>query len=114
MNKKCLAGFFNFDDFDCEEYEHYERVQNGDFNWLIPDKFLAFAGPHAQTKVDNGYPLHAPEAYFPYFRLHNVTTIVRLNRKIYDAKRFQRNGFDHKVKYFVETWKVFCGIPASI
>ena len=20
------AGFFDFDDFDCEEYEHYEKV----------------------------------------------------------------------------------------
>ena len=34
------AGFFDFDDFDCEEYEHYERVQNGDFNWLVPQKVL--------------------------------------------------------------------------
>ena len=96
------AGFFDFDDFDCEEYEHYERVQNGDFNWLIPDKFLAFCGPHPQSKIDNGYPLHAPESYFPYFRLHNVSTIVRLNRKIYDAKRFTRNGFDHKDLFFTD------------
>jgi len=102
VNKAKRAGFFEFDDFDCEEYEHYERVQNGDFNWLIPDKFLAFAGPHPQTKIDNGYPLHAPESYFPYFRLHNVTTIVRLNKKIYDAKRFQRNGFDHKELFFTD------------
>ena len=36
------AGFFDFDDFDCEEYEHYERVQNGDFNWLVPQKVLVY------------------------------------------------------------------------
>lgn len=49
-----------------------------------------------------GYPLHAPEAYFPYFRKHNVTTIVRLNKKIYDAKRFTDAGFDHYDLFFVD------------
>ena len=63
------AGFFDFEDFDCDEYEHYERVQNGDFNWLVPQKFLAFCGPHNQSKIDNGYPLHSPESYFPYFKV---------------------------------------------
>lgn len=96
------AGFFDFDDFDCDEYEHYERVQNGDFNWLVPQKFLAFCGPHPQSKIDNGYPLHSPESYFPYFKLHNLTTIVRLNKKIYDAKRFERGGFRHEDLFFTD------------
>ena len=96
------AGYFDFDDFDCDEYEHYEKVQNGDFNWLVPEKFIAFCGPHPQSKIDNGYPLHAPESYFPYFRLHSVITIVRLNRKIYDAKRFTRNGFQHEDLFFTD------------
>ena len=49
-----------------------------------------------------GYPLHAPEAYFPYFRKHNVTTIVRLNKKIYDARRFTDAGFDHYDLFFID------------
>ena len=49
-----------------------------------------------------GYPLHAPEAYFPYFRKHNVTAIVRLNKKIYDARRFTDAGFDHFDLFFVD------------
>lgn len=49
-----------------------------------------------------GYPLHAPEAYFPYFRKHNVTAIVRLNKKIYDAKRFTDAGFDHYDLFFAD------------
>ena len=57
IDKARKAGFFDFEDFDIEEYEHYERVQNGDFNWLIPQKFLAFCGPHNATKLDGGYPL---------------------------------------------------------
>ena len=50
----------------------------------------------------SGYPLHAPEAYFPYFRKHNVTTIVRLNKKIYDSRRFTDAGFDHFDLYFTD------------
>ena len=49
-----------------------------------------------------GYPLHAPEAYFPYFRKHNVTTIVRLNKKIYDARRFIDAGFQHYDLFFID------------
>ncbi|XP_070563926.1 dual specificity protein phosphatase CDC14A-like isoform X6 [Ptychodera flava] len=100
--KALELGFFHFDTFDVEEYEHYERVENGDFNWIIPDKFLAFSGPHNKSKIENGYPLHAPEAYFPYFRKHNVTVVVRLNKKIYDAKRFTDAGFDHHDLFFVD------------
>jgi len=96
------AGFFDFDDFDCEEYEHYEKVQHGDFNWLVPEKFLAFCGPHPHSKIENGYPLHSPESYFPYFRLHNVSCIVRLNKKIYDAKRFVNGGFEHEDLFFID------------
>ena len=50
----------------------------------------------------SGYPLHAPEAYFPYFRKHNVTGIVRLNKKIYDARRFTDAGFDHFDLFFID------------
>ncbi|XP_071952211.1 dual specificity protein phosphatase CDC14A-like isoform X2 [Antedon mediterranea] len=102
VDKAASVGFFNFENFDVEEYEHYERVENGDFNWLLPDKFLAFSGPHAKSKIENGYPLHAPEAYFPYFRKHNITTIIRLNKKIYEARRFHDAGFDHHDLFFID------------
>ncbi|XP_063409936.1 dual specificity protein phosphatase CDC14A-like isoform X2 [Mytilus trossulus] len=102
LSKALANGFFNFDTFDVDEYEHYERVENGDFNWIIPNKMLAFSGPHSKSKIENGYPLHAPEAYFPYFRKHNVSTIVRLNKKIYDARRFTDAGFDHFDLFFTD------------
>ncbi|XP_069794105.1 dual specificity protein phosphatase CDC14AB isoform X5 [Narcine bancroftii] len=95
-------GFLNFEKFDVDEYEHYERVENGDINWIINGKFLAFSGPHPKSKIENGYPLHAPEAYFPYFRKHGVTAIIRLNKKIYDAKRFTDAGFKHYDLFFVD------------
>lgn len=49
-----------------------------------------------------GYRLHAPESYFTYFRCNNVTTIIRLNAKIYDASSFTDAGFDHKDLFFVD------------
>jgi hypothetical protein len=38
-----------------------QRVENGDLNWVLPAKFIAFAGPHNEHRWDNGYPLLAPE-----------------------------------------------------
>ncbi|XP_021051275.1 dual specificity protein phosphatase CDC14A isoform X1 [Mus pahari] len=102
IRKGLQHGFFDFETFDAEEYEHYERVENGDFNWIVPGKFLAFSGPHPKSKIENGYPLHAPEAYFPYFKKNNVTTIVRLNKKIYEAKRFTDAGFEHYDLFFID------------
>ena len=31
-----------------------QKVENGDFNWLLPGKFLAFCGPHPKSKIENG------------------------------------------------------------
>ncbi|KAK2532884.1 Cdc14b [Columba guinea] len=108
INKALQYGFLDFNTFDVNEYEHYERAENGDFNWIIPNKFIAFSGPHSRSKIENGmpktgdYPHHAPEAYFPYFRKHKVTTIIRLNRKLYDAKRFTDAGFEHFDLFFAD------------
>ncbi|XP_046682260.1 dual specificity protein phosphatase CDC14A-like isoform X2 [Homalodisca vitripennis] len=95
-------GFFNFSDFDVEEYEHYEKVEHGDLNWIVPQKFIAFCGPHGKSRIENGYPLHSPESYFAYFRKNNVTTVVRLNKKIYEASRFTTGGFEHKELFFLD------------
>jgi cell division cycle 14 len=39
------AGWFSLKTFDVRDYEFYERVENGDLNWIIPGKFLAFCTP---------------------------------------------------------------------
>ncbi|XP_066474695.1 dual specificity protein phosphatase CDC14B isoform X2 [Tiliqua scincoides] len=102
ISKALQYGFLDFNTFDVDEYEHYERAENGDFNWIIPEKFLAFSGPHSRSRIENGYPHHAPEAYFPYFKRHNVTTVIRLNKKMYDAKRFREAGFEHYDLFFAD------------
>ncbi|CAH0403552.1 unnamed protein product [Chilo suppressalis] len=96
------ARFFDFEHFDAEQYLFYEKVENGDLNWIVPGKMLAFSGPHHRSRLDRGYPLHSPEHYHQYFRTHNVTTIVRLNKKSYDARQFTSHGFEHRELFFVD------------
>lgn len=107
-------------------------MENGDFNWIIPGKFIAFCGPHSTKNEEEGALLHSylcvrqfsrrdkvftndvvallspcpgqhtPESYFSYFREYDVTTIVRLNKRIYDAARFTRGGFQHRDLFFTD------------
>ncbi|XP_072271101.1 dual specificity protein phosphatase CDC14B isoform X3 [Pyxicephalus adspersus] len=102
VHKALQYEFLNFRTFDLVEYQHYERAENGDFNWIIPEKFLAFSGPHQKSKIENGYPHHAPEAYFPYFRAHDISTVIRLNKKMYESKRFTDAAFEHHDLFFVD------------
>lgn len=96
IEKAHKFGFFSFDDFNYLEYEHYEIVESGDLNWIVPNKFIAFCGPHLMSGTDNkGYTHHAPDKYFEYFQKNNVTTIVRLNYKFYEASSFTDAGFKH-------------------
>ena len=61
--------------------------------------------PHFTTSGEFlyvGYHQHSPEAYIPYFKNHNVTTVIRLNKRMYDAKRFTNAGFDHYDLFFAD------------
>ncbi|KAJ8784595.1 hypothetical protein J1605_007946 [Eschrichtius robustus] len=69
---------------------------------LLRQYFSASHFSDGQEPSGKGYPLHAPEAYFPYFKKHNVTAIVRLNKKIYEAKRFTDAGFEHYDLFFID------------
>lgn len=78
-------------------------MENGDLNWIVPQKFIAFCGPHQKSKtLPNGYPCHAPELYFDYFHANNVTTVIRLNAKVYHASTFENAGFQHKDLFFID------------
>ena len=101
LKKAMDCNFFNINNFDVEEYEHYEQVENGDLNWIMDGKFVAFAGPHSAAHA-NEYHNLPPEAYVPYFKRKNVTLVVRLNKKYYDAASFTRAGIDHMDLYFLD------------
>ncbi|ETO34851.1 hypothetical protein RFI_02238 [Reticulomyxa filosa] len=98
MRHKCL----NFDTFNVDEYEYYERVEYGDLNVIIPGQFIAFAGPHYREIDDEGYPALTPDFYVPIWRKFNVGTIIRLNKKCYDKRVWTKLGFEHHDLYFID------------
>lgn len=103
MAKAKKVGFINWHNgnvFDYQEYEYYEQVENGDMNWIIPGKFLAFAGPYGESKNFGGWRTFTPEDYIGYFQKNNITSVVRLNKKLYDGNRFSRHNITHHDLYF--------------
>jgi protein-tyrosine phosphatase len=78
-------------------------VQNGDLNWIIKDKILAFAGPSFERHVSpEGYCTLSPADYIPYFQQKNVGLVVRLNKKCYNEQDFVDAGIDHVEAYFTD------------
>jgi len=105
----CLCGlvkarkfrYFDFKEFDVKEYEHFEQVENGDLNWIIKDRIIAFAGPQNRREfTKEGYCTLAPEDYIPYFKQKNVSLVVRFNKKYYDKQKFIQAGMRHADHYY--------------
>jgi cell division cycle 14 len=97
-----LDDFLNFDTFNVHKYEYFERVEFGDFNIIVPGKFIAFAGP-SSTNIDvDGYPALTPAYYINIWKKMNVSTIIRLNKKCYDKRSFTKHGFEHHDLYFTD------------
>ena len=46
--------WFDVKTFNLREYEFYEKVENGDLNWIIPGKFIAFSGPANSQRDGQG------------------------------------------------------------
>lgn len=88
-------GWYDYETFDTKIYEKYEKVENGDMNWIVPGKFLAFAGPASKKYDEDGYRQYTPDDYNPVFKKFNVDLIVRLNKKKYDETIFSDYGFEH-------------------
>lgn len=101
--------------FDLDEYETYEQVQNGDWNWITPN-IIAFASPNDREYVaelrDGGIangratpglkrPLNAAfTKTIRYFKEKNIQLVVRLNNPLYDSRVFEREGIQHVDMYF--------------
>jgi len=105
----CLQGldqalrhkWYDFKTFNVKEYEYYERVDNGDINWIIPGKFAAFMGPIDKREPGqrSGF---TPEEYGSIFREWNIKRVVRLNEAKYDRKKFLAQGIAHDELFFVD------------
>ncbi|KAF5021245.1 hypothetical protein F66182_6714 [Fusarium sp. NRRL 66182] len=104
----------DLDNFDLDEYERFERVEHGDFNWITPH-FLAFASPQHTpiAKITEGselYPslprTHAAVDAHPtlpkpfknvlkHFSEKNIGLVVRLNSQLYSPSYFEALGIQH-------------------
>ena len=107
-------GFCALPQFDLEEYERYERVDQGDFNWLTPH-FLAFASPQHSpvAPIPKSSPLYdalptsaeavqahptLPQPFknvLTHFSERNIGLVVRLNSELYSPSYFEAMGIQH-------------------
>ncbi|KAL5614875.1 hypothetical protein BROUX41_004956 [Berkeleyomyces rouxiae] len=107
---KCI----DLEQFDPDQYEMYERVENGDFNWITPD-FLAFASPQSSPAVrfpegsrlhealprtlddiDTNTNLDRPfKNVLQHFHTNNIGLVVRLNSHLYSPSYFEALGIQH-------------------
>ena len=72
------CGFVDFNNFNIEEFEHFEKVENGDLTWLS-HRTCAFAGPHnTHSSSVEGYYTLTPEDYVPHFKKRGVGMVIRL------------------------------------
>ena len=92
-------GWYDFKTFNAREYEHYEKVENGDLNWIIPGKFLAFMGPVDTRDSVHRYG-HAAASYINIFKHLKVDMVVRLNEAKYDRNAFLEKGVEHEDMVF--------------
>ena len=95
-------GWYKPDNFDAEDWGKYEQVENGDMNWLIPGKLLAFASPYATGIIRGGWKVSTPNDLVPIFKKKNINHVVRLCQKFYDEEIFKKAGIKHTEMYFLD------------
>ncbi|XP_065832048.1 uncharacterized protein [Oscarella lobularis] len=84
LHKAIENKFLDFDVFDVAEYEHYERVENGDFNWIVPGKFLAFSDAKKQKMKTDAAA--AAAAFDCFMTKKTLKEILQTPRKTHCAK----------------------------
>ena len=118
--KAMQNGLCDMNEFNVEDYEYYEKVENGDWNWITPN-FIAFASPVdttwiKQMKEGTITALDTPSKSknlalqrklptpflncLDYFEKHNIKVVIRLNTELYDRNTFLDRGIDHMELYF--------------
>lgn len=102
LERAIELGWYDWQRFDVESYDFFGQVENGDMNWIVPDKFLAFAGPCPTSTDADGFPAFTPEDYVPIFRDAEIKLVVRLNNKQYDRQRFIDHGIKHVDLFFTD------------
>ena len=76
--------------FDCEAYFESDRLDCGNWNWIVPGRVMAFPAP---IDVE---PSRSVERILPVLRRHNVRLVVALNEdRTYSRAAILQNGIRH-------------------
>lgn len=92
-------GWFSLGTFNIKEYTHYEAVENGDLNWVVPGKFVAFSTPNDNANRQ-GHRYFTAQSFTPVLKKLNVQLVVRLNDPLYDENHLKKHGIDHVDVFF--------------
>lgn len=92
-------GWFNLAKFNLKQYTYYEAVENGDLNWIVPNKFIAFSTPN-DTASKKGHKFFTAESFTPILKTLGVKLVVRLNDPLYNESVMIQNGIDHLDVFF--------------
>lgn len=67
-------------------------MENGDLNWILPGKLLAFSGPAVRPTDYVGFRAMVPEDYWEYYKKTGISAIVRLNKKVRGGRNEANGG----------------------
>jgi cell division cycle 14 len=91
LHKAMTIGLLDLQNFNVDKYEFYERVENGDFNWITP-KFLALACPKEEMPLNfPQIPKNTKGKFYSACEIDNlirfmlendIKVIIRLNNKV--------------------------------
>lgn len=86
--------------YDIDEYEHYDSALNGEFQEIVPDKFVAFRGPEILPGDEyyediGGRRVFSAHYYADVLHDFGVVAVIRLNDSDYDPDIFRRNDIEH-------------------
>lgn len=49
-----ILDWFSMSTFNSKDYDFYKKIENGDLNWIIPNKIIAFSSPYSTSNVVDG------------------------------------------------------------
>ncbi|KAH3674398.1 hypothetical protein WICMUC_003235 [Wickerhamomyces mucosus] len=84
-------GMIDLTTFNLEDYEQYERVDQGDFNVISKD-FIAFASPQQKNSDSLNQPFRK---VLDYFTQNDVQMVIRLNSHLYSKNEFEKREIQH-------------------
>ena len=86
-------------EIDIDDYKNFSHQKRGNFQIVVPGKYLAFAGPrdlHGQKYREDskGRRKFSPSYYVKIFLRLGVTDVIRLNEEPYDDSPFTAAGIN--------------------